>query len=116
MRGQPYRNFYHCHIDNKPFDEALRIFGARSTGFKATIGSPRSGRHFMLRLETGRHAIVRNYDDFPYSLEFSLEINDPGGTRKPSVHMRDLRLVLSPLGLPLPDKSNDGFLRWLPDA
>jgi hypothetical protein len=116
MRGQPQRNFYHCHIDNKPFDEALRIFGARSTRFKATIGSPRAGRHFMLKLATGRYAIVRNYDDFPYSLEFSLEINDPGGTRKPSVHMRDLRLVLSPLGLPLPDKSNDGFLRWLPDA
>jgi hypothetical protein len=116
MRGQSQRDFYRCHIDNKPFDEALRIFGARSTRFKATVGSPRSGRHFMLKLATGRYAIVRNYDDFPYSLEFSLEINDPGGTRKPSVHMQDLRLVLSPLGLPLPDKSNDGFLRWLPDA
>jgi hypothetical protein len=116
MRGQPARSFSHCHIDNKPFDEALQIFGARSTKFKATIGSPRSGQHFMLKLATDRYAIVRNYDDFPYSLEFSLEINDPGGTRKPSVHMTDLRLVLSALELPLPDKSNDGFLRWLPDA
>lgn len=116
MRGQPSRNFYPCHIDNSPFDEALSVFRARSTRFKATIGSPRSGRHFMLKLGTGRRAIVLNYDDFPYSLEFSLEISNSGGTRKPSVHTRDLRLVLDPLGLPLPDKSNDGVLRWLPDA
>jgi hypothetical protein len=113
MRDQPRRNFYPCHIENKPFDDALRIFQAKSTRFKATVGAPRAGRHFMLQLPTGRYAIVTNYDHFPYSLEFSLEIKEHG-SRKPVVHMRDLWFVLNPLGLPLPDKSNDGVLRWLP--
>jgi hypothetical protein len=115
MRGQPCRSFYPCHIENSPFDEALRKFKARSTRLNATIGAPRAGRQFMLQLSTGRHAIVTNYDDFPYSLEFSLEIQERGN-RKPTVHMYDLSSILEPLGLPLPDKSNDGVLHWLSKA
>ena len=115
-RLQPKRNFYPCHIDNKPFQEALQAFTARSHRFEATIGRPRAGRDFMLKLSCGRYVTVTNYDDFPYSLEFSLEIDDADGYNKPTVHMADLKQVLDPLGLTLPDRSNDGFLSWLPDA
>lgn len=66
----------------------------------------------MLQLPSRRYAIVTNYDDFPYSLEFSLEITDPKIGR-PRVHMDDLLAILAPLGLPRPDKSNDGALEWL---
>ena len=115
LRGQPARNFYPCHIDNSPFDVALKVFRARSTRLKATIGAPRAARQFMLRLPSRRYAIVTNYDDFPYSLEFSLEITYPKIGR-PRAHMDDLLAILAPLGLPLPDKSNDGVLKWLPPS
>lgn len=113
MRQLPARPFHPCHIDNSPFERALAVFGARSTRFKATIGAPRAGRHFLLRLPSRRFAIVTHYDDFPYSLEFSLQITDP--VRGPSVaRLSDLAAVLTPLGLPMPDKSSDGVLKWLP--
>jgi len=112
MRGQRRPSLYPCHIDNSPYEAALQIFRARSTRFKATIGSPRAGRHFMLQLPSRRYAMVTNYDDFPYSLEFSLEIIE-ADTGKPKVHMRDLLAILQPQGLPEPDKSNDGVLKWL---
>lgn len=66
----------------------------------------------MLQLPSRRYAMVTNYDDFPYSLEFSLEIIETNAG-KPKVHMRDLLAILQPLGLPEPDKSNDGVLKWL---
>jgi hypothetical protein len=112
MRNLPARPFYPCHVDNASFDQALHVFGARATRFKATLGAPRAGRHFLLRLPSRRFAIVTNYDDFPYSLEFSLQITNP--SRGPSVvRMEDLVAVLRPLELPFPDKSNDGALKWL---
>ena len=113
MRGQPRRNFYPCYVENLPFDEAVRVFRAKATRFKATVGAPRAGRHFMLRLPTGRYAMVTNYQDFPHSLEFSVEIKEQGN-RRPVARMQDLWFVLNPLGLPLPNKANDGVLRWLP--
>jgi len=113
MRKLPACNLYPCHIDNHPFDEAMRLFAARSTRFRATLGAPRAGRHFALRLASGRYGVITHYDDFPYSLEFSLQITQPA-RGQPAAHLADLAALLEPLGLPLPDKSHDGALRWLP--
>jgi hypothetical protein len=113
MRHLPARPFYPCHVENASFDQALLVFGARPTRFKATVGAPRAGRQFLLRFPSGRYALVANYDDFPHSLEFSLQITNP--SRGASVaHVEDLIAVLTPPGLPIPDKSNDGALKWLP--
>jgi len=104
---------YECHFDNFPFDEALDIFRARSTKVKATIGNPRAYRCFVVRLKSGRHAAITNYDDFPYTLGFLLQLDDPGGSMLPIAYMADLCELLAPLCLPIPDKSNVGFPRWI---
>lgn len=109
----PACDLYPCHIDNHPFDDALRVFAARSTRFRATVGAPRAGRQFALRLASGRHALVTNYDDFPASLEFSLQITQPA-RRQPWAYLDDLAELTQALGLPLPDKSHDGALAWRP--
>ncbi|MCZ8219984.1 MAG: hypothetical protein O9337_11235 [Acidovorax sp.] len=111
MRKLPACNLYPCHIDNHPFDDALRLFAARSTRFRSTQGAPRAGRQFALRLASGRHALVTNYDDFPYSLEFSLQITQPARGQA-AAYLADLEDLLKPLGLPVPDKSHDGALQW----
>ena len=107
----PACDLYPCHIDNHPFDDALRVFAARSTRFRATVGAPRAGRQFALRLASGRHALVTNYDDFPASLEFSLQITQPA-RGQPWAYLDNLAELTQALGLPLPDKSHDGALAW----
>ncbi len=109
----PACDLYPCHIDNHPFDDAMRVFAARSTRFRATVGAPRAGRQFALRLASGRHALITNYDDFPASLEFSLQIKQPARGQS-WAYLDDLAELTQALGLPLPDKSHDGALAWRP--
>jgi hypothetical protein len=100
-----------CHGDNIPFDAALAAFRARAVRFRATLGSPRAGRQFALKLPSGRLALLTNYDDFPLWLEISLELEErPDG--EGVVYYQDLASVLEPLGLVVTDKSNVGFPTW----
>lgn len=102
------------HIENASFDKVLELSGARATRFKGgTPASPRSGRHILLGLPSGRYASITNYDDFPASLEISLQTRQADPDAELVVHMSDLMSILSPLGFPEPDKSKDGGLTWL---
>jgi hypothetical protein len=67
-------------------------------------------------LPSGRYASVTNYDDFPWSLEFSLEVSQTDPYAAPIVYMADLMALLDPLNLPMPDKSKDGALKWIAPA
>jgi len=75
---------------------------------------PRSGGgpgRGALRLPSGRHALLTNYEDFPAWIEISLELEAlPDG--EGVVYYQDLAAVLEPLGLVVPDKSNVGFPTW----
>jgi hypothetical protein len=93
------------------FDEAARLFGASASKFKATKGAPRAGQHFMLALTSGRHALLTNYDDFPSSIELSLELVESEDGEEVA-YISDLAELLTPLGCPIPDKSNVGFPPW----
>jgi len=64
-------------------------------------------------LPRGRFASVTNYDDFPWSLHFSLEISQLKRFDLPVVYMEDLLSLIEPLGFSAPDKSNDGVLKWI---
>jgi hypothetical protein len=108
------RGLYPAYIENAPFEKLLEIFNVKCTRFKGgNPGRPRSGRHVLLMLQSGRYASVTNYDDFPWSLEFSLEVSRSTPYDAPVVYMTDLMALLDPLGLPMPDKSKDGTLKWI---
>lgn len=104
-------NFTPCHIENFSFDVACTIFQAQSSRLKATKGAPIAGRHFMLQLTTSRRALITCYDDFHQSLEISLECETQSDGEE-VVYYEDLRQVIEPLGLPIPDKSMMGFPTW----
>lgn len=110
-RRVPLRTFYPCHGDNVSFAGVLEVFRAKSTRFKATTGRPRAGCHFFLQLPTSRFAELTRYDDYPLWLDIGLELEErPSG--EAVVYHDDLRCILTPLDLPMPDKSNVGFPLW----
>ena len=59
-----------------------------------------------------RYVVVTNYDDFPHSLEISLEVRDQAAY--PYVFEQDLWHVLAPLGVPLSEASRQGAYEWKP--
>lgn len=108
------RGLYPAYIENASFEKVLEIFDVRCTRFKGgTPSTPRSGRHVLFMLPSGRYASVTNYDDFPWSLEFSLETSQTTPYDPLVVFMSDLMSLLEPLGLSMPDKSKDGALKWI---
>lgn len=109
------RTLYPAHIENVSFDELIDALGAKSTRFKGgRPDSPRSGRHALVALPSGRCAELVNYDDFPQSVEYAIEIQDQNPQAPPVAHLEDLRYLLALSGLPCPDKSQDGALSWAP--
>ncbi|ROZ61527.1 hypothetical protein EEB15_32520 [Ramlibacter sp. WS9] len=65
----------------------------------------------MLKLASGRHALVTNYDDFPKSIELSLELTEARDGEEVA-YLSDLVEILTPLQCPIPDKSRVGFPTW----
>ena len=63
-------------------------------------------------LPSGRYAELINYDDFPKSVRYSIEIQDKNLTLPPIAHLEDLAYLLSLSGVASPDKSRDGALTW----
>lgn len=104
-------NFHPCHIETTSFDAALQVFGATALRFKGTKTAPRGGRRFLLKLGSERHALVVCYDDFPQSVEISLELVEFGNGEEVA-HLADLAEILGPLACPMPDKSRVGFPVW----
>lgn len=105
------RNFHPCHIENTSFEAALSLFGATPSTFKATRTAPRGGRQFRLKLTSGRHALLVNYDDFPKSVEICLELSEASDGEEVA-YLSDLAEILVPLQCPIPDKSRVGFPVW----
>jgi hypothetical protein len=102
------------YIENAPFEKVLELFDVKCTRFKeGPPGMPRYGRHVLLMLPSGRYASVTNYDGFPWSLVFSLEVSRSSPYDVPIVYMADLMALLGPLCLPMPDKSKDGGYKWI---
>ena len=65
----------------------------------------------MLQLKSGRHVLLTNYDDFPKSIEISLELSEAEDGEEVA-YLCDLVEILTPLGCPIPDKSHVGFPVW----
>lgn len=92
----------------------MQVFGVACTRFKGgTPSSPRGGRHLLLMLESGRYAAITNYDDFPHTLEFSVEVTETSPFDSTVAYMADLIALLVPLGLPIP-KVMTNSLEWIP--
>lgn len=111
LRNQGPRNFYPCHVATASFEHALETFGAKSTRFKARIGRPRGGRHFMLALPSGRFALVTSYDDARTVIDITLELEERSDGNDVA-YLSDLMAILQPLGVATPDKSRIGFPIW----
>ena len=108
------RWLYPAYQENASFETALQVFDARCTRFKGgTPSSPRAGRHFPLMLESGRYAAITNYHDFPYTLEFSVEVTAASPFDATVAYMADLVALLVPLGLPIPTRMTNN-LEWIP--
>lgn len=107
------RHLYPAHIENVSFDELVGACEAKVTRFKGgRPDSPLSGRHALVLLPSGRYAELINYDDFPKSVRYSIEIQDKNLTLPPIAHLEDLAYLLSLSGVASPDKSRDGALTW----
>ena len=104
-------NFYPCHTENTSFNKAASLFSASPHRVGATHTAPHAAREFLLQLASGRHALLTNYDDFPHSIEISLELEEDEHGQE-TAYLSDLAEVLAPLGIPIPNKSHVGFPRW----
>jgi hypothetical protein len=65
-------------------------------------------------LVSGRHALLTNYEDFPKSIEVSLELCESNGEEV--AYLSDFMEVLAPLNCPAPDESSVGFALALINA
>jgi hypothetical protein len=104
-------DFYPCHIENTSFSKAAELFSASPHRVKATHTAPHAARQFLLQLASGRHALLTSYDDFPHSIEISLELAEDEHGQE-IAYLSDLAEILTPLGISVPDKSRVGFPHW----
>jgi hypothetical protein len=108
------RGLYPAYHANTSFETAMQVFGGACTRFKGgTPDTPRAGRHFLLMLESGRYAAIANYDDFPHTLELSVEVTEASPFDPTVAYMADLIALLVPLGLPIPTVLANN-LEWIP--
>lgn len=92
----PKRFYFPAWVENTPFDEALKAFGARS--FKSDLANGIE-RSFCLSLSSGRHAILSCHEQFPHSIQFNLEVLGGSNHRLGYVYAADMIEILQPLGI-----------------
>lgn len=106
----PVLHFYPVWHENTSFDAALAHFRARAKTAKYSRGVERT---ICLHLKSGRFAILSCNENFPSTIEFSLELQ---GRESPNsigfVYSQDMREIFERLGLQFEKPSYATEPRW----
>lgn len=106
----PVLHYYPVWHENTSFDAALACFKAKA---KKTKYSSRVERTICLHLKSGRFAILSSNENFPSTIEFSLELQ---GRDSPNsigfVFAQDMREIFERLGLQFEKPSYATEPRW----